>query len=160
MQVGYAAEDEAFRAELRAWFETHYPRFVAAWPQAPDPNALDWRRAWEDYVCQAGWSGLGWPLAYGGKAWSLTRQAIFHEEQARIGAPLGVNLIGHGILAPTLIHFASEAQKQRYLPGILSNREVWCQGYSEPGAGSDLAALGTRAERRGDHYLLILRKPA
>lgn len=154
MQVGYAAEDEAFRAELRAWFETHYPRFVAAWPQAPDPNALDWRRAWEDYVCQAGWSGLGWPLAYGGKAWSLTRQAIFHEEQARIGAPLGVNLIGHGILAPTLIHFASEAQKQRYLPGILSNREVWCQGYSEPGAGSDLAALGTRAERRGDHYLL------
>ncbi|HOZ92457.1 MAG: acyl-CoA dehydrogenase family protein [Rubrivivax sp.] len=154
MQVGYAAEDEAFRAELRAWFETHYPRFVAAWPQAPDPNALDWRRAWEDYVCQAGWSGLGWPLAYGGKAWSLTRQAIFHEEQARIGAPLGVNLIGHGILAPTLIHFASEAQKHRYLPGILSNREVWCQGYSEPGAGSDLAALGTRAERRGDHYLL------
>ena len=154
MQVGYAAEDEAFRAELRAWFETHYPRFVAAWPQAPDPNALDWRRAWEDYVCQAGWSGLGWPLAYGGKAWSLTRQAIFHEEQARIGAPLGVNLIGHGILAPTLIHFASEAQKQRYLPGILSNREVWCQGYSEPGAGSDLAALTTRAERRGDHYLL------
>jgi len=154
MQVGYAAEDEAFRAELRAWFESHYPRFVAAWPQAPDPNALDWRRAWEDYVCQAGWSGLGWPLAYGGKAWSLTRQAIFHEEQARIGAPLGVNLIGHGILAPTLIHFASEAQKQRYLPGILSNREVWCQGYSEPGAGSDLAALTTRAERRGDHYLL------
>jgi alkylation response protein AidB-like acyl-CoA dehydrogenase len=154
MQVGYPAEDEAFRLTLREWFETHYPRFKAGWPVPPDPNELAWRRAWEDYVCQAGWSGLGWPLEYGGKAWPLTRQAIFHEEQARIGAPLGVNIIGHGILAPTLIHFASAAQKARYLPGILANREVWCQGYSEPGAGSDLAALATRAERRGDHYVL------
>ncbi|MHA7600040.1 acyl-CoA dehydrogenase family protein [Alicycliphilus sp. T452] len=154
MQVGYPAEDEAFRLTLREWFETHYPRFKADWPVPPDPNELAWRRAWEDYVCQAGWSGLGWPLEYGGKAWPLTRQAIFHEEQARIGAPLGVNIIGHGILAPTLIHFASAAQKARYLPGILANREVWCQGYSEPGAGSDLAALATRAERRGDHYVL------
>ena len=154
MHVGYSAEDEAFRAQLRDWFETHYPRFVADWRATPDPNALAWRRAWEDYVCQAGWSGLGWPLEYGGKAWPLTRQAIFHEEQARIGAPLGVNLIGHGILAPTLLHFASAAQKARYLPGILSNREIWCQGYSEPGAGSDLAALATRAERRGGHYVL------
>lgn len=154
MQVGYSAEDEAFRLTLREWFEDHYPSFKARWSGTPDPNALAWRRAWEDYVCEAGWSGLGWPVEYGGKAWPLTRQAIFHEEHARIGAPLGVNLIGHGILAPTLIHFASEAQKQRYLPGILSNREIWCQGYSEPGAGSDLAALSTRAERRGDHYLL------
>ena len=154
MQVGYSAEDEAFRLTLREWFEDHFPRFQAAWPHTPDPNDLVWRRAWEDYVCQAGWSGLGWPAQYGGKAWPLTRQAIFHEEQARIGAPLGVNIIGHGILAPTLIHFASEAQKARFLPGILSNREIWCQGYSEPGAGSDLAALATRAERRGDHYVL------
>lgn len=154
MQVGYSAEDEAFRLTLREWFETHYPRFKASWPVPPDPNELAWRRAWEDYVCQAGWSGLGWPLEYGGKAWPLTRQAIFHEEQARIGAPLGVNIIGHGILAPTLIHFASAAQKARYLPGILANRDIWCQGYSEPGAGSDLAALATRAEHRGDHYVL------
>jgi len=154
MHVGYSAEDEAFRLTLREWFEVHFPRFRARWPATPDPNELGWRRAWEDYVCQAGWSGLGWPARYGGKDWPLTRQAIFHEEQARIGAPLGVNIIGHGILAPTLIHFASEAQKARYLPGILSNREIWCQGYSEPGAGSDLAALSTRAERRGDHYLL------
>lgn len=154
MQVGYSPEDEAFRTTLREWFETHYPRFLAAWPGTPDPNELTWRRAWEDYVCQAGWSGLGWPEQYGGKAWPLTRQAIFHEEQARIGAPLGVNIIGHGILAPTLIHFASDAQKARYLPGILSNRDIWCQGYSEPGAGSDLASLSTRAERQGDHYVL------
>ncbi len=154
MNVGYSREDEDFRATVRDWFETHFPRFKARWPTTPDPNELGWRRAWENHVCQAGWSGLGWPQAYGGKAWPLTRQAIFHEEQARIGAPLGVNIIGHGILAPTLIHFASQAQKQRYLPGILSNREIWCQGYSEPGAGSDLASLATRAERRGDHYVL------
>ena len=154
MQVGYSAEDEAFRLTLRDWFESHFPRFKAAWPMPVDPNKFEWRRAWEDYVCQAGWSGLGWPEAYGGKNWPLTRQAIFHEEQARIGAPLGVNIIGHGILGPTLIHFASEAQKQRYVPGILSNRDIWCQGYSEPGAGSDLAALSTRAERKDDHYLL------
>ncbi|MFI5446871.1 acyl-CoA dehydrogenase family protein [Polaromonas sp. UC242_47] len=154
MQVGYSEEDEAFRVTLRAWFEAHFPRFKDQWPTAPDPNDLVWRRAWEDHVSQAGWAGLGWPLEYGGKAWPLTRQAIFHEEQARIGAPLGVNIIGHGILAPTLIHFASDAQKKRYLPGILSNREVWCQGYSEPAAGSDLASLKTRAVRQGDHYVL------
>ncbi len=154
MQVGYSPEDEAFRLTLRDWFETHYPQFKAAWPTEPDPNELTWRRAWEDYVCQAGWAGLGWPEQFGGKNWPLTRQAIFHEEQARIGAPLGVNIIGHGILGPTLIHFASDAQKQRYLPGILSNRDIWCQGYSEPGAGSDLASLSTRAERQGDHYVL------
>ena len=158
MQVGYSAEDEAFRITLRTWFEAEFPRFQAAWSGAIDANDLVWRRAWEDYVSQAGWAGLGWPEQYGGKAWPLTRQAIFHEEQARIGAPLGVNIIGHGILAPTLIHFANDAQKQRYLPGILSNREVWCQGYSEPGAGSDLASLKTRAVRgvdaEGEHYVL------
>lgn len=154
MQVGYSAEDEAFRVTLRDWFEAEFPRFKSQWNGAIDANDLVWRRAWEDHVSQAGWAGLGWPLAHGGKAWPLTRQAIFHEEQARIGAPLGVNIIGHGILAPTLIHFASEAQKKRYLPGILSNREIWCQGYSEPSAGSDLAALKTRAVRDGDHYVL------
>jgi alkylation response protein AidB-like acyl-CoA dehydrogenase len=154
MKIGYSAEDEAFRAELRAWFEEHYPRFRAEWVVSTVPSDLRWRRAWEDYVCQAGWSGLDWPLAYGGKAWPLTRLAIFHEEQARIGAPLGVNIIAHGILGPTLIHFASEAQRCRFLPGILSNREVWCQGYSEASAGSDLASLRTRAVRHGDHYVL------
>ncbi len=157
MQAGYSAEDEAFRLSMRDWFETEYPRFQSAWTQdhgEPDSNDLAWRRAWEDHVSRAGWAGLGWPEQYGGRNLPLTRQAIFHEEQARIGAPLGVNIIGHGILGPTLIHFASEAQKRRFLPGILANRDIWCQGYSEPGAGSDLAALTTRAERRGDHYRL------
>src|SRR5690606_4790593 len=109
---------------------------------------------WEDTLCAEGWSGMGWPRAYGGRELSLQRQAIFHEEHARCGAPLGVNLIGHGILAPTLLHFGSEAQRQRFLPAILSNRDVWCQGYSEPGAGSDLAAVRTRAQAVPGGYLL------
>jgi len=141
-----ALDDEAFRQTLRGWLDTAYAAFARFWPGGADPRNLDYRRAWEDTLCANGWSGLGWPAEYGGKALPLSRQAVFHEEHARCGAPLGVNLIGHGILAPTLLHFGSEAQKQRFLPGILSNREVWCQGYSEPGAGSDLAAVRTRAE--------------
>ncbi|MCD0506080.1 acyl-CoA dehydrogenase family protein, partial [Bordetella petrii] len=146
--------DEAFRAGLRDWLAGRYARFVRGWPGAADPASLDFRQAWEDALCEGGWSGLGWPRAHGGRELPLQRQAIFHEEHARCGAPLGVNLIGHGILAPTLLHFGTPAQKSRYLPGILSNREVWCQGYSEPGSGSDLASVRTRAEAAPGGYLL------
>ncbi|WP_338879268.1 acyl-CoA dehydrogenase family protein [Achromobacter veterisilvae] len=149
-----AADDEAFRQDLRAWLERAYAGFVRGWPGGADPRNLDFRRAWEDTLCANGWSGLGWPTEHGGRALPLSRQAVFHEEHARCGAPLGVNLIGHGILAPTLLHFGTEAQKRRFLPGILSNREVWCQGYSEPGAGSDLASVRTRAEPAPGGYLL------
>lgn len=158
MNLAYSQEDEAFRADVRSWFEANYARFKAQWPRRPDPNDLLWRRAWEDHVCQSGWSGLDWPERFGGRQLPLTRVAIFHEEQARIGAPLGVNIIGHGILAPTLIQHGNAWQQSRFLPGILSNREVWCQGYSEPGAGSDLAALSARAVRDGDHYVLNAHK--
>lgn len=147
-------EPEAFRRYVRDWMARYYTDFMQAWPGGPDPVSLDYRRAWEDLLCQHGWSGLGWPTAHGGKALSLAHQAIYLEELARCGAPLGVNLIGHGIFAPTLLHFGSEAQKARYLPGILNNTEVWCQGYSEPGAGSDLASVKTRARRSETGYIL------
>ncbi len=149
-----AREDEAFRLDLRGWLASAYARFARDWPGGADPRNLDYRRAWEDTLCANGWSGLGWPREHGGRELPLSRQAVFHEEHARCGAPLGVNLIGHGILAPTLLHFGSEAQKRRFLPGILSNREVWCQGYSEPGAGSDLASVRTRAEAAPGGYRL------
>ena len=158
MKVGYSAEDEKFRSEIRGWLEDHFPRFRADWRGRRGAGDQAWRRGWEDYLCAHGWSGLGWPERYGGKDWPLTRQAIFYEELARIGAPQGVNTIGHGILGPTLIHFGSDAQRERFLPGILSNREVWCQGYSEPGAGSDLAALSTRAVRVEGGYRITGRK--
>lgn len=154
-QVLQALEsDEAFRAGLRGWLGQRYAQFVRDWPGEADPGSLDFRQAWEDTLCAGGWSGLGWPRTYGGRELPLQRQAIFHEEHARCGAPLGVNLIGHGILAPTLLHFGTEAQKQRFLPGILSNQDVWCQGYSEPAAGSDLASVRTRAEPVAGGYLL------
>lgn len=149
-----AREDQAFRLDLRGWLESAYARFAQDWPGGADPRNLDFRRAWEDTLCANGWSGLGWPKEHGGRALPLSRQAVFHEEHARCGAPLGVNLIGHGILAPTLLHFGTEAQKRRFLPGILSNREVWCQGYSEPGAGSDLASVRTRAQAAPGGYRL------
>jgi len=147
-------DDEGFRLALRRWLGQAHARFVREWPGGADPRSLDFRQAWEDTLCAHGWSGLGWPREHGGKALSLARQAIFHQEHARCRAPLGVNLIGHGILAPTLLHFGSEAQKRRFLPGILSNREIWCQGYSEPGAGSDLASVRTRAEAAPGGYRL------
>lgn len=149
-----AQDDAAFRQELRGWLASAYARFARDWPGGATPRDLDFRRAWEDTLCANGWSGLGWPKAYGGQDLPLSRQAVFHEEHARCGAPLGVNLIGHGILAPTLLHFGTESQKRRFLPGILANREVWCQGYSEPAAGSDLASVRTRADAVEGGYRL------
>ncbi|MCT8973774.1 acyl-CoA dehydrogenase family protein [Microbaculum marinisediminis] len=146
--------DEAFRAGLRDWLAAALPVAAGDRLGTADLHGLAFRREWEDHLCRSGLSGLGWPEALGGHALSLTRQAIFHEECARAGTPLPVNMIGHGIVAPTLIDYGSADQKQRYLPRILSNSEIWCQGYSEPGAGSDLAALATRAERRDDVYVL------
>lgn len=146
-------EDADFRAGLREWLARELPLRAAGRGPA-GRNALEFRRAWEDHICQTGLSGLGWPRAVGGHELSLKRQAIFHEECARAGTPLPVNMIGHGIVAPTLIAYGSEAQKTRFLPRILDNSEIWCQGYSEPGAGSDLAALAAKGERRGDVYVL------
>lgn len=150
----FPEDEDEFRAFVRDWLTEHYAAFKARWPQKVDPRALAFRRGWEDYLCASGMAGLGWPEAYGGHALDLRRQAIFHEEHALCGAPLGVNLIGHGILGPTLLQFGTEAQKRAFLPGILSNKTLWCQGYSEPGAGSDLAALRTRAEATPEGYRL------
>lgn len=143
-----------FRAYVRDWLQGSYAAFRERWGERADPRNLDFRRAWEDTLCAEGWSGLGWPREYGGHELDLARQAIFHEEHALCGAPLGVNLIGHGILGPTLLHFGTEEQKQRFLPGILRNETVWCQGYSEPGSGSDLASLRTRAQQCPDGWRL------
>lgn len=143
-----------FRHGVREWLRYNYAAFLKRRGAAADTRSLDLRKAWEDTLCAHGWAGLGWPREYGGHALDLARQAIFHEEHALCGAPLGINLIGHGILGPTLLHFGTEAQKQRFLPRILSNESVWCQGYSEPGSGSDLASLRSRAERSGDGWVL------
>ncbi|MEW6121786.1 MAG: acyl-CoA dehydrogenase family protein [Pseudomonadota bacterium] len=151
-------DDEAFRGLVRDWLAENLAAVAGRFPAPVSPHDMAFRRAFEDHLCAAGWRGLNWPKAEGGLDLPLARMVIFLEEFARSGAPQGVNVIGHGILGPTLLHYGSAAQKQRFLPELLANREIWCQGYSEPGAGSDLAALRTRAVRDGDHYVITGQK--
>ncbi|MFF4564029.1 acyl-CoA dehydrogenase family protein [Streptomyces sp. NPDC001435] len=135
MDFGFTEEDDAFRTEARAWLAAHADR-------APD------RRAWERTLGGAGWIGLGWPEdGYGNRTVGLTQQVVWAEEYARSAAPPRSGHIGENLLAPTLIAHGSDAQKSRFLPPIAAGAELWCQGYSEPGAGSDLAGVRTTAVR-------------
>ncbi len=141
MDLTESPEDGAFRAKVRAWLEQHVPG-------AGDP--LDWNR----HLAEHGWTCVGWPKEHGGRGLSLMQQVIFHEEYARAGAPNRVNHLGEELLGPTLIAFGSKAQKERFLPGIRAVEELWCQGYSEPGAGSDLANVQTKARLDGDDWVI------
>jgi alkylation response protein AidB-like acyl-CoA dehydrogenase len=141
-------EDAEFRARARAALEDA----VAALP-GPEPQTIEGRlpffREFQRRIHAAGYAGLSWPREYGGRAASLTDQAIYLEEYDRAGAPDRLNTLGEGLAGPTIIDFGTEEQKQRFLPPILTGEEIWCQLFSEPGAGSDLAALDTRAQRDG-----------
>jgi alkylation response protein AidB-like acyl-CoA dehydrogenase len=148
---------DAFREDVRSWLQRELARLKQEYPDVSFTD-IALRRTFEDRLSEGGWSGLGWPVEAGGRGLPIPFIAAFLEEYARAGAPKGVNIIGHGILGPTLILSGSEEQKARFLPGILSNREIWCQGYSEPDAGSDLAALRTRAVRDGDDYVVTGQK--
>jgi alkylation response protein AidB-like acyl-CoA dehydrogenase len=155
VELAYSDVDEAFRAELRAWLDATLPALAAQ----PARDAWDARRKWDtDWqrrLFDAGYAGLHWPKEYGGRGASPTEQLIFYEETARARAPyVGVNFVGTLHAGPTLIEEGSAEQKAAHLPKILRGDEVWCQGFSEPGAGSDLASLRTRAERDGDDYVL------
>jgi alkylation response protein AidB-like acyl-CoA dehydrogenase len=142
--------DEAFRAEVRAWLETALSGEFAGLRGTGGPGRehelFDERLAWQRQLSAAGWTCLGWPKRYGGREATLAQQVIFHEEYARANAPRSVNHLGEELLGPTLIAFGTEEQKARFLPKIKSAEELWCQGYSEPGAGSDLAAVSTSAQ--------------
>jgi len=143
--------DAEFRAEARRVLEAA----VAALP-GPEPTTTEERlprfRQFQRHILDAGYAGLSWPREYGGRAATLTEQAIFLQEYDRAGAPDRLNLLGEALAGPTIIDFGSEEHKQRFLPGILSGEEIWCQLFSEPNAGSDLAALEARAERDGDGW--------
>ena len=155
MDLRYSAADEAFRGELRAWLEGA----VAAHGPAPPGGDWDERRVydtgWQRKLYDAGFAGVNWPAEYGGRGATLTEQLIYYEEIARAKAPyIGANFIGmmHG--GPTLMAEGTPEQKAFHLPSILSGEHVWCQGFSEPSAGSDLASLTTRAVREGDEYVV------
>ncbi|MEU8973875.1 acyl-CoA dehydrogenase family protein [Streptomyces monashensis] len=140
MDFGFSEEDDAFRAEARSWLAAH-------------ADASCDKRTWERTLGAAGWIGLGWPEAgYGNRTATLTQQVAWAEEYARSGAPGRSGHIGENLLAPTLVAHGSDEQKQRFLPPIAAGTELWCQGYSEPGAGSDLAGIRTTAVRDGDRY--------
>jgi alkylation response protein AidB-like acyl-CoA dehydrogenase len=139
MDFAYTAEEEAFRAELRAFLEANVPRDDA--PEDLDAE-FDWMRDFQRRMHRGGWVGIHWPRAYGGRDATPMQQAIFAEEMARARAPQLVNRVGINNVGPTLMHFGTEEQKRRFLPGILSAEEIWCQLYSEPGAGSDSPRSG------------------
>jgi alkylation response protein AidB-like acyl-CoA dehydrogenase len=142
MDLTLSDSEAAFRDEVRAWLEQNSPGPA---PQGDDDAEFTFRRAWQKKMHEAGWAGLSWPEDYGGKGATLIEQSIFNEELARSGAPLPANVLGLVMGGPVVIAHGSEEQKQRYLDPILSGEEIWCQGFSEPESGSDLASLKTRA---------------
>ena len=158
MDLRFSAEDEAFRAEARDWLtaklEGEFAVVRGRGGPGDEHRLFEERLAWEQALGEAGWNGIAWPAEYGGRGLSLTRQVIFYEEYARAGGPGKVGIVGEGLLGPTIIHYGNEAQKQRFLPPILEGAEIWCQGYSEPNAGSDLANVQTRAELDGDEWVI------
>lgn len=139
-------EDETFRASVRDWLTANLPpELVGKGGPGREHELIAERLAWERRLGEAGWIGLGWPEADGGRGLPWRQQVIFHEEYARAGAPGRTGHIGEQLLGPTLLMFGTAEQKARFLPGILAGTTLWCQGYSEPEAGSDLAGLRTRA---------------
>jgi len=149
-------DDDALRAELRAWLDAHVVGEYAAAGAEGGPGSehlfVEARRRWEYELASGGWTCVGWPVEYGGRGLSLQQQVVFHEEYVRSGAPTRVNVIGETLLGPTLIAFGTDEQKAAFLPGIVSGRELWCQGYSEPDAGSDLANVKTSAVLDGAEW--------
>jgi alkylation response protein AidB-like acyl-CoA dehydrogenase len=150
-------EEAAFRDEVRAWLaENLVGEFarIGGGRGTADEEHWDVRLDWERKLGAAGWIGLGWPKEYGGRGVTFAEQAIFNEEYAKANAPGRITFFGEGLLGPTLVAYGTDAQKRRFLPGILKATELWCQGYSEPDAGSDLAGVQTRAVLDGDEWVV------
>ena len=143
-------DDERFRAEVRGWLGSaltgEFAGLIGKGGPGREHEFVEERMAWERRLGADGWIGIGWPESDGGRGLRWQQQVIFHEEYARAGAPARVGHIGEQLLGPTLLMFGTARHKARFLPGILAGTELWCQGYSEPGAGSDLAAVRTRAD--------------
>jgi len=146
--------EEAFRDELRAWLIGNHPG------REPDGDlaGFEFRRRWQRRLHESGWAGVSWPREYGGRGATLVEQAIYNEEFVRAQAPSAANVLGLAMGGPTVIAHGTEEQKRRYLEPILSASEIWCQGFSEPGSGSDLASVKTRGVRDGDGWVVTGQK--
>lgn len=154
MDLKLTAEEESFRDNLRAWLAENVPE---PWPKHKRTEAdgyYQFLRDWQRKLFDGGWAGLSWPKAYGGQGVSPIQQSIFLSEVVRARAPDNLGVIGEGLVGPTMIVCGTEEQKEKFLPRILNGQDVWCQGYSEPNSGSDLASLSTRAVRDGDDFVV------
>jgi alkylation response protein AidB-like acyl-CoA dehydrogenase len=152
MDLSYTPEQEAFRQEARSWLEANVPSEPLE--SFDTKQGFDQHCAWERKLQQAGWAMVPWPVEYGGRGANLLEWLIFEEEYYRAGAPGRVNQNGIFLLGPTIMEYGTPEQKARYLPKMASSEEVWVQGWSEPNAGSDMAAIQATAFRDGDHYVL------
>jgi alkylation response protein AidB-like acyl-CoA dehydrogenase len=152
MDLTFTPAEEAFRQEARTWLEAHVP--AAPLPSMDTAAGFAAHRAWERTLNEGRWAMVSWPVAYGGRGANLIEWLIFEEEYFRAGAPGRVNQNGIFLLGPTLMEYGSDAQRARYLPRMAASADVWAQGWSEPNAGSDMAAIRASARRDGDHYVL------
>jgi alkylation response protein AidB-like acyl-CoA dehydrogenase len=154
MDLTLSPSEEQLRNEVRSWLEENHP--------GPEPEGLDevvtFRRNWQRQLHEAGWAGISWPADYGGRGATMIEQAIFAQEMARADAPPPANILGLAMGGPVVIAHGTEEQKQRYLEPILSAEEIWCQGFSEPESGSDLASLKTKAVKEGDEWVVTGQK--
>ena len=158
MDFGLSAEEQSFREEVSSWMHEHltgeFAQLAGRGGPGDEHSFIAERMAWERELASGGWTCVGWPTEHGGRGLPLHLEVIFHEEYSRAGGPGRAGLIGEGLLGPTLIHFGSADQQQRFLPGIVDGTQYWCQGYSEPNAGSDLANVTTKARLDGDQWVL------
>ena len=157
MDFSFTASEEAFRNELRLWLEANLPEgwLDGSFSLPEDEQEKDaFLKDWQQKLAKGGWAGISWPKQYGGRGATLIEEVIYEQEMARVKAPPIVNLVGIAMVGPTLLQIGTEEQKERYIPKILNSEEFWCQGYSEPNAGSDLAALQTKAVKQGDKWLI------
>jgi alkylation response protein AidB-like acyl-CoA dehydrogenase len=155
MDLTLSPQEEAFRDELREWLEANKPGDE---PEGDDTAAFEFRKAWQRKLADAGWAGLSWPKEYGGRGATLIEQAIFNEEIVRAKAPQVANVLGLVMGGPVVIAHGTEEQKQRYLKPILTAEEIWCQGFSEPESGSDLASLKTKAVKDNGDWVVTGQK--
>jgi alkylation response protein AidB-like acyl-CoA dehydrogenase len=158
MNIHFSPADEAFRRDVAAWLDAALSGEFAMLRHRGGPGdesaLIDERRAWEKKLASGGWTCVGWPREHGGRGLSLSQQVIFYEEYARAGGPGRLGHMGETLLGPTCIAFGTPAQRARFLPGIVAGDTIWCQGYSEPNAGSDLANVQTRARLEGDEWVI------
>ena len=155
MDLTFTERETAFRDQLRAWLAENHPGEP---PETGDDGSYRWRRDFQRRLADGGWAAVHWPVEYGGRGATLTESAIFFEELARAGAPLPANALGLLLAGPTIMIWGSEEQKERFLGPIVTAEEIWCQGFSEPEAGSDLASLKARAVKQDGEWVVTGQK--